>query len=555
MSKDVVHVNDFKSVLITSDELSSLVLPILQHYELSEDNKKWIINENTRFVIINTQEYLNNSRLKEVVELVSVEFLSKQILGDKEISKVYTSEFQISSNDIVIILDNNITDRSDSHESYKIEIGDNGVRLIAVSENGALYGLRTIQHLLINNNNSLIYGTIIDYPDVEERRVHVDMARKFISKDWIIQHIRELSYFKMNTLQLHFSENLGFRIESEFDPSIVSQDGYLTKDEVREILEKGRKYGVNIIPSLDTPGHVEHILKVHPEYGQVDKYGNRSKAALDITNPEAVNYVKGLYKEYMDLFEGCTDFHIGGDEYMEFDRAPFTTNYKEVLDNYARENFGEDYTWKDTIANYINCIASFVYENGFKPRIWNDGIYYGENDKDESKQKIKMHDYIGIDFWSQMVWNKSIARLNTFIEKGHKDIYNVNSSFFYYVLRTSMPEDGRAQHSFDYLDQDVRIYNEWTPGKFQDNTIDDESEVIKGVSLAIWCDKPDLVDEDTITKDISKELRALASKAWNTSSNNISDINKFKSNYDKLGNVAGFEKGSSLPEVKPFIEV
>lgn len=555
MSKDVVHVNDFKSVLITRDELSSLVLPILQHYELSEDNKKWIINENTRFVIINTQEYLNNSRLKEVVELVSAEFLSKQILGNKEIIKVYTSEFQISSNDIVIILDNNITDRSDSHESYKIEIGDNGVRLIAVSENGALYGLRTIQHLLINNNNSLIYGTIIDYPDVEERRVHVDMARKFISKDWIIQHIRELSYFKMNALQLHFSENLGFRIESEFDPLIVSQDGYLTKDEVREILEKGRKYGVNIIPSLDTPGHVEHILKVHPEYGQVDKYGNRSKAALDITNPEAVNYVKGLYKEYIDLFEGCTDFHIGGDEYMEFDRAPFTTNYKEVLDNYARENFGEDYTWKDTIANYINCIAFFVYENGFKPRIWNDGIYYGENDKDESKQKIKMHDYIGIDFWSQMVWNKSIARLNTFIEKGHKDIYNVNSSFFYYVLRTSMPEDRRAQHSFDYLDQDVRIYNEWTPGKFQDNTIDDESEVIKGVSLAIWCDKPDLVDEDTITKDISKELRALASKAWNTSSNNISDINKFKSNYDKLGNVAGFEKGSSLPEVKPFIEV
>ena len=418
-----------------------------------------------------------------------------------------------------------------------------------------MYALRTIQHLMINNNNKLTYGTIVDYPNVAERRVHVDMARKYISKDWIIQHIRELSYFKMNAIQLHFSENIGFRIESDFDPAIVSKDGYLTKKEIREILKEAKKYGINVIPSLDTPGHVQHILKVHPEYGQVDKYGNKSTVALDVTNPDAIKYIKGLYKEYMDLFEGCTDFHIGGDEYMEFDRPPFTTQYKSVLDNYAKEKFGQEYTWKDTMANYINDIAAFVHEGGFKPRIWNDGIYYGENSWSENKQQIKMHDYIGIDFWSQMGWNPSIARLETFIKKGHKDIYNVNASFFYYVLRPSKPNDGREQHSFDYLNQDQRIYNEWTPGQFQGNTIDDNSEVIGGASLAIWCDKPDLVTEDVITADISKELRSLASKSWNTSSNKIATIDEFKENYKKLGNVAAFKKGSSLPEVKPVKEV
>lgn len=406
---------------------------------------------------------------------------------------------------------------------------------------------------MITNNNSLVYGTIVDYPNLEERRVHVDMARKYISKDWIIQHIRELSYMKMNTIQLHFSENLGFRIESDFDPEIVSQDGYLTKSEIKEILEEARLYGVNVIPSLDTPGHVEHILKVHPEYGQIDKYGNKSTVALDITNPEAINYIKGLYSEYIELFKGCTDFHIGADEYMEFDRAPFTTNYKAVLNTYAIEKFGIGYTWKDAIADYINEIAELVHEGGFKPRIWNDGIYYGENSYTETKQQIKMKDYIGIDFWSQMSWNSSIAKLNTFIQKGHKDIYNINASFFYYVLRTSAPTDGRAQHSFDYLNQDVRIYNEWTPGKFQGNTIDDNSEFIRGASLAIWCDKPDLVSEDVITEDISKELRSLATKSWNVRSNSIASIEKFKENYTKLGNVAGFEKGSKLPSVEDVV--
>ena len=542
---------------LTSEQLASLALPIVQSYDVKENAQNWIMNEDTRFVIPNTEEYVNNVRLKEIVELISAEFVVKQIPSSKEINKVYAKDSQINNSDIVITIDrkNSITEKSTSEEAYKIEINEKGVKIVAASENAAMHALRTIQHLMITNNNRMPYGTIVDYPNVAERRVHVDIARKYISKDWIIQHIRELSYFKMNAIQLHFSENLGFRIESEFDPEIVSKDGHLTKAEVREILAEANKYGIKVIPSLDTPGHVEHILKTHPEYGQVDKNGNKSKTSLDVTNPEAVEYVKNLYREYMDLFKGCTDFHIGGDEYMEFDRPPFTTEYKEVLNNYAHKTLGPEYNWKDTMANYINEIAQLVYEGGFKPRIWNDAIYYGEQDKKESKQKIKMHDYIGIDFWSQMGWNKSIAKLNTFIEKGHKDIYNVNASFFYYVLRPSMPDDGREQHSFDYLNQDVRIYDEWTPGQFQANTIDDDSEVIKGTSLAIWCDKPDLVGEDVITEDISKELRSLASKAWNTSSNKIATIDQFRENYKKLGNVAGFEKGSKLPEVSPVKEV
>src|SRR5699024_8980760 len=264
---------------------------------------------------------------------------------------------------------------------------------------------------------------------------------------------------------------------------------------------------------------------------------------------EAVDYIKSLYTEYMELFEDSTDFHIGGDEYMEFDRDPFISDYKEVLNEYAKETLGEEYIWKDTMANYINDIAEHVHEAGFKPRIFNDAIYYGETNKnpwepDEPKQKIEMHDYIGIDFWSQMGWNASIATLDTFIDRGHEDIYNMNASFFYYVLRNEKPDDGRKQHSFDFLDQDKRIYEECTLCKLQENTVDDDSSFIKGASLAIWNDNPDLVGEDVITEDIAKELRSLASKSWNTSSNDVADIDTFRENYEQLGNVAGFAKGS-----------
>lgn len=77
---------------------------------------------------------------------------------------------------------------------------------------------------------------------------------------------------------------------------------------MREILAEAKKYGINVIPSFDSPGHVDQILKAHPEYGQVNTSGNHYKSGLDVTNPEAIAYIRSLYDEYMDLFEGCTDF-------------------------------------------------------------------------------------------------------------------------------------------------------------------------------------------------------------------------------------------------------
>ena len=538
--------------MCSSKQLQALTNPVLQSYKADNSHKVWKMTADSRLAVLANQTNIENVRLQEVVKLVNSEFVEKGIISSP-LAMVFAQEKDVSYGDILINIDktNPITNNSNSEEAYKITIGEDGVRLTGASENAVMHGLRTIQNLAITNDG-LVYGEIMDYPNVAERRVHVDCARKYISKDWFIRQIREMSYMKMNALQIHFSENMGFRIECETDPAIVS-DQYLTKVEVREILAEAKKYGIKVIPSFDSPGHVDQILKAHPEYGQVNNSGNHYRSGLDVTNPEAIAYIRSLYDEYMDLFEGCTDFHIGGDEYMEFDRPPFTTEYKSVLNSYAVEKYGQGYIWKDVIAGYINDLAEYVHDRGFTPRIWNDGVYYGESSY-EGAQKIKMHDYIGIDFWSQMSWNSSIANLQTFINKGHDTIYNINASFFYYVLRNDKPTDGREQHSFDNLNADRKIYNEWTPGKFQGNpAVDDNSDFIKGASMGIWCDNPNLCSEDVITEDIADELRALASKSWNTSSNAIINFDGFQENYAKLGNVAGFEKGSTLPDAGEFL--
>lgn len=538
---------------MTGEELAVLVNPVVQQYTVDDSAKTWAMTTETRLAVLATQENVANDRLAEVIQLVNSEFMEKEVVSANPFAMIYANEQDVGPADVLIVLDkeNPICEDSDSEEAYRIEIGENGVKITAASENAVMYALRTIQNYMVANDG-LPYGTIVDYPDVAERRLHVDCARKYISKDWFIRQIREMSFLKMNTIQMHFSENLGFRIECETDPAIVS-DEYLTKDEVREILEEARKYGIKVIPSFDSPGHVDQILKAHPEYGQISNKGTHYPSGLDVTNPEAVAYIRSLYDEYMELFAGCTDFHIGGDEYMEFDRAPFTTDYKSVLDAYAKENIGPNAQWKDVLAKYLNDLAEHVSSKGFKPRVWNDGLYYGENGAyGETPQIIDMHKYIGIDFWSQMGWNHAIANLQTFVDKGHTDIYNVNASFFYYVLRNDKPTDGREQHSFDVLNQDKNIFENWTPGNFQSNTLADDHPSIRGVSMAIWCDNPTLVGEDVVTSDIADELRSLSTKSWNTQSNSMVDFAQFQKNYQALGHVAGFEKGSTLPDAGTF---
>lgn len=505
-----------------NQKLEKFVIPVLQEYKINNKEEAYFSLNALQLVI--SKNYMNQSdRIAEMFKIGMFMENEEKILikmeGEEDSTQpsIKVTKVELSK----------ITTKSKSLESYKIEISENFIEIKVVEIESALYAFYTIHALLDKSRGYLATGTIIDYPNLKERRLHLDMGRKFFSKEWIINQIKQLSKLKMNALQLHFSENKGFRIECETAPEIVSKDGYLTKSDIKDILIVAKKYGIQIIPSLDTPGHVEHILKIYPEYGQRGINNQISSVALDVTSIEALKFIKSIYSEYMELFSDCKIFHIGGDEYMEFDREPFTTIYKPVLNDFAKEIFGEEYNWKDVIVNYINQIAEHVFNGGFIPRIWNDGIFYDEMEVFESRQKLQLFSEVTVDFWSQMPWNPSVASLNDLLKRGVSEVYNVNAGYFYYVLRSDQPKDGRTNHSFDFLNQDQRIFNDWMPGIFESNQISDDDPRIGGASLAIWCDRPEIVSEEIIEKDIRKELQALATKSWNMLSNTYLTSDEF----------------------------
>lgn len=528
----------------SSDKLTALVNPILQKYYPDANTQSWKLDSSTWMLI--DAKLADNARLLEVVHLMQAEFKAK-LVCNSELTLAYGASQDVRASDIWVTLVPvaAISSETDSDEAYKIEIDDTGVRISAASENAALYALRTLENILVVHDGTVPAGTIVDWPELKERRLFIDNGRKYFSKAWWIQLIHDMSYMKYNTLDMHFSENRGFRIESETDPSIVSAE-HLTKAEVREILNEARLYGIKVIPSLDSPGHVDQILRAHPEYGQVSIKGEHLSSGLDITNPEAVAYIKKLYKEYIDLFKevgATTEISIGCDEYMEFDRPPFTTEYRPVLTAWAKEHLGAEYTWTDTVATYINDLAEFCKNEGLTPLVFNDGIYYGAGSRIE--QKVRLHEYVGVDFWSQMSWNRSIANLSDLLERGVTRINNWNANYGYFVLRNN--ERGA---SFDFDDSLERWWNQWRPGDFQDkqnaHTLADDDPRIVGATIAVWCDFPDVATEDQISAGIAKEMRAMAARSWRPSSNTVLQLDEFKELIDTLGHGAAYEKGERL---------
>ena len=83
--------------------------------------------------------------------------------------------------------------------------------------------------------------------------MHLDIARKPFSKEWIIRQIKDLSWQKYNAVQLHFSENEGFRIQSDTLDAIkegfkYKYDDVLSKQDILDIIQVANDYHIEIVP-------------------------------------------------------------------------------------------------------------------------------------------------------------------------------------------------------------------------------------------------------------------------------------------------------------------
>ena len=230
-----------------------------------------------------------------------------------------------------------------AEEAYELRIGPRGIDIRALSETGADRARQTLRQLeLLSGDGRLECGTILDWPRFAYRGFMIDLSRHIRSKDFILKQLDAMALLRMNRLHLHLTDDAGWRMQVESYPRLNTlgswrlgdtwrewgnrghlyleegtpgaYGGYLTQEELREIVAYAAARRIEVIPEIEMPGHSAEVLRAYPDVACTDAEG-RPVWSSDVCPGSEATFAlyEAVLDEVMDIFPSRL-IHIGGDE-------------------------------------------------------------------------------------------------------------------------------------------------------------------------------------------------------------------------------------------------
>jgi hexosaminidase len=200
---------------------------------------------------------------------------------------------------------------------------------------------------------------------------------------------------RLNRLQLHLTDDQGWRIESRRYPRLheigshraespighaedgdatdgTPHGGYYTLDDLAEIATYAAERGVTVVPEIDVPGHASALLAAYPEFGtrpyDVWTQWGISDAVLTPL-PSTVRFLADLLDELTGAMPGSY-VHLGGDECQLGDWAadPQISAYRSAL-GYSRQ--------VDLFGHFLRELAQHLHGRGRRAVMWDEAFVDG----------------------------------------------------------------------------------------------------------------------------------------------------------------------------------
>lgn len=235
-------------------------------------------------------------------------------------------------------------------EGFRLEVAPTGVAITGGGEAGLFYGGQAFRQMLgpdafrrapVAGRVWAVEASVIDdAPRFGWRGFMLDVARSFRPKHEVLRLIDLLALHRVNVLQLHLSDDQGWRMEIRRYPRLTEvggwrpesqlghgpastldgrpHGGFYTHDDLREIVAYAAERMITVVPEIETPGHVRAALAAYPELGvsgALVEVWTRFGITDDVLNVEAstVDFFYDVLDEVMDVFPS-TYIAVGGDE-------------------------------------------------------------------------------------------------------------------------------------------------------------------------------------------------------------------------------------------------
>ncbi|MDW5416078.1 family 20 glycosylhydrolase [Iodobacter sp. CM08] len=427
------------------------------------------------------------------VQVINGKKLANDITG---LSKLYPSSGDYTNITLDIQQGKTLTNNI---EGYQLKIS-NEVNITGETYQAAVFGTRSLLQIL-KQSKKIPVGTATDYPDLKERKFMLDVGRRFFSKDYLIDTIRFLSYFKLNQFHIHLNDNsiqnnnyAAFRLKSSNAKFIdlAAKDGAYTKSDWQQIELAGAIYGIEIIPEFDTPAHALAFTNFKPEIAIPS-----NKSMLDLSNPKTLPFIKSVLDEFLPWFSS-KQFHLGADEYDH--------------------NHAEDYI------SYVNNLSIYLKSKGKTPRIWGSATALGFSGK-------RLDPEIIIDAWLSSQYS-----LNNVLNDGFKANYIDWEN--YLVAKSDYTDNVALGAAYNLGGDSQKLYINWLPPYSGKNA---PSQFL-GAGIPLWNDNAAIgvqYSDQYVDALIQPTLIALAQKTWSTTDALPMNYGQFSLLANKIGTGTG----------------
>ena len=469
---------------------------------------------------------------------------------------------------IKLLLDKKL---STNREYYTLRVHNGKITIVGVTQAALMNGVKTLISALDHSKGHKLQNCfVIDWPDFGYRGLMLDIARNNVANAAELKRLVDLlAYYKINTLQFHFTDDEGWRLEIPGFPELTQvasrrgatldekdylaqifdgngnpddltqcANGYLTRAEFIDLLRYAWRKGIRIIPEIETPGHARAAIVAmksraasNPAAEQFRLWDEKDESVytsaqsyhdnvLNVASDDVYRFIDRVVGELQLMYKEAglklEVVHLGGDEVARgaWDKCP------DVQALMQREGLK---TQHDVHAYFLKRVSALLEARKIRIEGWQEiGL-----DNTPEYDALMTPRVAGVNAWSTVgSWADVPYRL---ANAGYPVILS-NVTNFYMDMAYSWHQNEQGLHWGGKVDEfdawsalptniyasarttvDGRPINILTAGK--DKTKLEKPENIIGVQAQLWGET--LRSFDEVQYLLLPKMMGVSERAWN----------------------------------------
>jgi hypothetical protein len=243
----------------------------------------------------------------------------------------------------------------ESRQAFTLVVTPQGIAAQARTYPGLIYAWQTLKQLLRQHPARIPSLTIRDWPDLDWRVYHLDLKGTRRRFETLLALLPDLAEFRINAIVAEYEDTVSL----DRHPDIAIPEA-LTPTQVRAFVAEAARFGITVIPLVQTLGHLQYLL-TKPAYAHLREEPSDPSEACS-SHPGTWPLIRDFIDEMIEMHPGVPYLHVGLDETFRVGTCPRCLKAlrgKPRIDRYL---------------DWVNKVAGYCVERGVTPILWGDVI-------------------------------------------------------------------------------------------------------------------------------------------------------------------------------------